>query len=527
MLATLLIGALGTRLLYYSPLVLGEGLQGVLEGVLAGLTFFTVLTLVVMPVLLIFFILSLAFLVFKPRSFFQRDPAGWRSQPWLFVSLCLAAALGQGFYDVNPRVAIFCLLTLPLVLEPLWDALYRIIPSPRPFLVVMVWSVPLASALVMAGDRADRLSSLVWLAVLALLSHLAPRYLVPSDRLVVAVLLIPLSQILAAVLPASVTHHGGKKLGDGMAYSFCESPSRERLFAALPSCGTAKPWMEKCRKGHVAVYDLQTLSPQTPLRFFSDNFYGRLEQILCLENEVQIGMNRTLMEGRFFLENAMSFHMDEPSQMTPSILGEEGGHRVHYHPATDALFYLGDDVPLLVKRDRKTGRDTWLRNKGPSRQRMVNGSIHSARNSLYTVSIDAPIQEVDLTSLDVKSFLDHAGGTELTADEEKDRLYVATFWGLLVYDLNTGQLILRKRLGMIVRQPLIDSRRDLLYVPTFGEGKIRVLDRSSLESLGTIPIGLGTRYPYLSSDGSRFFATSDKAHFYWDASELARTFRGY
>jgi len=79
-----------------------------------------------------------------------------------------------------------------------------------------------------------------------------------------------------------------------------------------------------------------------------------------------------------------------------------------------------------------------------------------------------------------------------------------------------------KRTGVGNRPVIVDASRNQLYLSSTLEGKIRILDRDTFDVIGQIPIGIGTRYAYLSRDGSRLFGSSAVAHYYWDADTLAR-----
>ena len=115
----------------------------------------------------------------------------------------------------------------------------------------------------------------------------------------------------------------------------------------------------------------------------------------------------------------------------------------------------------------------------------------------------------------------NGGALGTSVDVERDRLFVAGLWGMEVFDLASGRLVARKRLGFVNRPPVIDTVRDRLYVSSTLDGTIRVLDRDSLEWIGELPIGLGVRHAYLSLDGTRLFASSLLAHYAWDPDRLA------
>ena len=119
-----------------------------------------------------------------------------------------------------------------------------------------------------------------------------------------------------------------------------------------------------------------------------------------------------------------------------------------------------------------------------------------------------------------------AGEPPTTHYDDYDPILVSGFWGLEVYDLATGERVARRRLGFVGRQAAIAPAAGLVFVPTFFEGKIRVYERESLELLGKIPIGMYVRYPHVSSDEKRFFASSLTAHYYWDLNRLEQAFEG-
>jgi len=127
------------------------------------------------------------------------------------------------------------------------------------------------------------------------------------------------------------------------------------------------------------------------------------------------------------------------------------------------------------------------------------------------------INAIDLDTLELTGRLGaHSGGSlGTTADVVRDRLLVASIWGLEVFDLATGRVIARKRLGLMARPPVIDEPRGVLYVSSTVDGKLRVLDLDDYSLLAQIPIGMGVRHPYLSADGQRLFASSNGGQFVW------------
>jgi hypothetical protein len=74
------------------------------------------------------------------------------------------------------------------------------------------------------------------------------------------------------------------------------------------------------------------------------------------------------------------------------------------------------------------------------------------------------------------------------------------------------------------RLPVIDTRRDLVFITTTFGPDVWVFDRRSMRPLGRLPIGAGARNALLSRDGALFLASNGRRHFYWDAAALARRF---
>jgi DNA-binding beta-propeller fold protein YncE len=211
-----------------------------------------------------------------------------------------------------------------------------------------------------------------------------------------------------------------------------------------------------------------------------------------------------------------------------------------YDREHDAVFYSGEFNNHIVRYDRRTRRfdDTasqdfvrrWFQ---PVSLEAFDGSlclqttsIHPGRNRIYLTDWmqGRYAYAVDLTTLRLVGRYDVGGGGAggIAVDPERDRLFVSSLWGLEVFDLTTDRLIARKRLGLGNRPVIVDTARNRLYVSSTVEGKIRILDRDTFDVIGQIPIGIGSRYPYLSQDGKHLFASSRSAHYSWDADTLAQ-----
>lgn len=461
----------------------------------------------------------------------RRDDA-WRLRP-ITVSLLLGLMLGLHFLvDVNPSIALVGAASLVLA----WGTdRVRIRGGGR----LLLWVAFFAVCLAAVGDVADRLAVVVWAAVLAALHRGLGARLRPRDlALLRAAAILPLN-LLPAVLPLALPLHAGTRLGDGLAYSFCEVPGRGTVHAAVPVCDSVRRDYADCRGSRVVEYDLATLTPVTAHDFFSPDFYGRLELLLCLDDEVQVTVQGAVHRGKPLVMSVLAFPVEAPEQFTPVFVADGLGATMAWDPERDQIFYSTEFTNLLVRYDRRTRQ--FAHSTSPALgQRwyepvtlqeysgsfaLNSASIDHSRNRIYLADWmrGRLARAVDLTTLAVVARYDAGGGGSLgiARDHERDRLYVSSLWGIEVFDLRTDRLIARKRLGLGNRPVIVDAARNRLYVGSTVEGKIRILDRDTLAVLGQIPIGIGSRYPHLARDGSRLFASSVAAHYAFPAKDLA------
>jgi len=466
-----------------------------------------------------------------PGLLLARGTGVWRLTPLAWALLLTATLAAHYMIDVNPTVAAACATSLALLY------VLRATRTPR-MLALAVLAVFLAAWLAHAGDAVDRLAIAVWAVALAL----SERWLVPRVRareLAFGRLLaiIPVN-LIPALLPLVVPPSGAVFVGSGLAYSFCEVPDRGTVYATIPVCGSVNADYRACRDGRIVEYDIATKRLVATHRFLSPEFYGRLELLLCLRDEVQVGVQATVYKNQMMIQTAMSFAVADPTRFTPIVAGRELGSALTYDAAHDAVFYVSEFNNLLVRYDRATHQfdDTasqdlinpWhepitLQPFGGSYS-VAPQSVHLGRNRLYVTEWMSGqfAHAIDLTTLRKVASYDMGSGAGLgvSVDPERDRLFVSSLWGLEVFDLKTDALVMRKRLGLGNRPLVIDAARNRLYVSSMVEGKIRILDRDTLAVVGQIPIGIGSRFPYLTRDGRTLFASSAAAHYAFDPDRL-------
>lgn len=443
---------------------------------------------------------------------------------WSLTPAALSAVYGfmvwtQYLFDLNPFVAVFCGLS---ALVP------RLRTAPRR-LVTAAWVIWFAAWTWAAHDFADRAAVLAWAPVLFVAAPAAARRLGAREvRLALLLAIIPMN-LLTAAIPLAVPLHGGSLLGGGFAFDFCESSKHGRLLATVPACGSVSSFLgtkPDCRRGRVAVYDNTTLERLTDYDFFSDGYSGRLEQISCLGDEAVVGLHGTRYRGdEDWGQTALSFPIATPEKFTPVLVGRGVGAVFAHDARRDALIYSGEAVMRILRQDRRSGQMNMLigenlrRRWAPNPLVVRGASLDRVRDRLYMTEWvpGRYAYALDLATLQPAARYDmrNGGSQSAAVDVERDRLYVPGLWGLEIFDLATGQLLRRKRLGLINRTPVVDAARNRIYVASTMDGKIRVLDRDTLEVIEQIPIGFGTRQTVLSLDGKRLFASSRLAHYFW------------
>lgn len=469
-----------------------------------------------------------------PGRVVRRAGGLWTLTP-LGTSMVLGAMVWVHYlFDLNPNVARLCAASLVLASAGQQLRLFETLPRA---VVPAAWSLFFAAWLVTGGDPIERLTIVVWAAVLLITARLALRVGRREVLLLRMLAIVPMN-LLPAALPLVAAVHGGTRLGDGLAYDFCEVPGRARLFATVPVCDSVRTDYDDCRDGHVVEYDLHTLQRVGSYDLFSPGLYGRLEVMVCLRDEVQVAVQSAKVEGRPVGLITLSLPVASPKEFKPTLGGHGLGATIAYDEGHDALFYSAEFSNLIVRYDRRTqqfddtaSQDLLHRWNQPVSLEEFNGSlclhtgsIHPGRNRIYVADWmqGRAAYAIDLTTRRVVARYDVGGGGALgvAVDAERDRLFVSSLWGIEVFDLKTDRLIARKRTGLGNRPVVIDAPRNRLYLSSTVEGKIRILDRDTLDVMGQIPVGVGSRYVHLSADGQYLFGSSASAHYAWKADDL-------
>src|SRR4030095_9997864 len=438
-------------------------------------------------------LVPLALLAFywRPSWFVRREEEKrFATAPWLYSFLCGGLTLGQVGMDLNPWVALGCA----------GSAALAVVRWHRAVTAAVVVAAFVAGWAALSPTDADAAAIVMWSGILALLALLHHRWMVGRDVFLVGAVLSVIVQLAAASFPLYWPSHGGALLGDGMAYGFCENVSRGRLYAAVS--GSAS---DRFRTGHILEYDSARLTQLRDLKFFDEEFSGRFVQLLCLPDTIQVAMAQTWISGRPQDENVMEFRIDDPRDVKRSLWGEGMGQQLLWDDKRDAVFYASEWNNEIFRLDRRTGEVNRSVSAGAIPEqpqwlyRKVTGSFgiapmpHHGRDSMFVARwlTGSTVYEIDLETLTLRRQLEPRSGCigALAVDEQYDRLFTASLWGVDVIDLRTGRVERRMRTGTGPRTPVIDTQNGLVYVPTTADGRLRAFDRETLRPAGILPLG--------------------------------------
>jgi hypothetical protein len=528
------VGCLGARLLHYVPFALPWPLEALLSRYLHFQIWALLFSWLALPLTaaVILFVVGLA--LFRRRRTFLHQDGRWGTRPWLQAVLWTLLLLYNPALDMDPRVSLLCWTSLPALVPPLWRWLDGGSRWRGWIIGAALWVAFFASWLMVTPETLERKIMAVWAGVVIPLAAVGNRRLWAPDRLWLALMLSAVTQF-ALSEGARENPHGGIQIGTkDYAYTFCEIPARHKLFAAVPCDGVR----HGCTEGYVAEHDTRDLSRQVEHHFFSPSFTGRLVHVLCLDDTVQVGMARSVVDGTKYSENVMEFQVDDPRQFRKSLFGPVGAPRMAYDRRHEAIYYTSEWSNRIFRYDRVTGsfdETTILKAIHGEQARpgfgsyiVENDSLHEGRDTVFFAQwlSGSRIFEIDRSTLKlVETYDAHHGGTlAYVVDDELNRVWATSVWGVDVLEVGTGKLLWRTRLGLGPRLPAIDRKHDIVYIPNTG-GRLWALDRRRLKVLGSLLVGGGSRNPYVSSDGSRLFGSAQHGYFYWDTAELAKRFR--
>jgi len=425
----------------------------------------------------------------------------------LFLPILIVISL---FLDFNPFITLVALISILLFLVARKYGVY--------WIGLIFITVPLAP------DIVDGLSILLWVLCLYFSFNLIKKISRP-DLVIVLFLFSLVPQSFSSFAPVFFNFHKGRKLGDGMAYFFCRWPKNGHIYASIPNCPTFKPAdkkeFNKCQLGKIVEYDTK-LQKVSDHKFFNNDFFGRLEGIICLPDSLIIGVTNLSKGGRFYNSNGLQYFPDKKN--TPKLLRSEdelGGNGAIYDPYYNALFTFSEDARKVFRWDLNSNE--WDLEIGkywdvgplivgvdghyPKRKTLFAGEFIGGSKTI----------EFNLRNFEIINSYKSPDGAVLgiTVDSKLDRVIISGFWGFSVTDLKSKKIIKKIRTGFLPRAAVIDEKNNLVFVGSTFDGKIRVFNRENFKLLKTIPVGYGVRYLLVDKTGNNLLYANYKAHFSW------------
>ncbi|MBT6433137.1 MAG: hypothetical protein HOK28_08610, partial [Deltaproteobacteria bacterium] len=449
---------------------------------------------------------------------------------WLFM------VAHHFLFDVQPMFAAATFPLLPLTQPMFWKS------WKRPPLSIAFASAIAACIFVISEETSHLASALcVFLIVtLALGGRIIPRWIQPRLQWLLVTGLIVATQLLWSLIPLTQTPDHATKIDNHRAYSFCESADGSSIYAAVTACylhDSRYLVSEDCKREHIAQFETQTLKLLNRHDLSTDDYYGRMEFVRCIENTLYVGGSDMTQNGKNLLDSALAMPMNDPEAVIRNIIPAGNGHRSAFDPKRNALYFSGEFNDTITRLDRETGAQdpniaTWYNHPMlvlfffPIQGSLAFApeSYHPTRDALFAGEVfgDAAYGfNLEHHTL-LKKYQSTGGIIELTVDPERDRLYAANMWGLDVFDLGTGERIKRIKLGTVNRHPIIDKKQNLIYVPSTVSGRLNILDRDTFKVLGSIHAGYGLRYGLITQNGKQLVLSSNSGTYSFDTAELAR-----
>ena len=369
-----------------------------------------------------------------------------------------------------------------------------------------------------------------------------PKRIGPRLSWVVAACAIGTFQILVSIVPLGLTPEFATKIDSHRAYSFCEADKSGAIYAAVTACylhDSRYLVTEDCKQEHIAEFETGTLRLAKRHELSTANYYGRMEFVRCVEDTLYVGGSDMTQNGENLLDSVLSMNMTSPEQVFRNIIPAGVGHRSAYDPKRDALYFSGEFNDTIIRLDRATGEQDKTIGDWYNHPMLVlfalpiQGSLafapesyHPKRDALFAGEIfsDSAFGFSLENHQLIQKYPSIGGIIELTVDPDRDRLYLANMWGLDVWDLKSGERIKRMRLGTVNRHPVVDVEHELIYVPSTVTGRIFILDRETLQELGSITTGYGLRYGLITQDG-KLIISANSGTYSFETAHLAAQFR--
>src|SRR5262249_37459358 len=88
---------------------------------------------------------------------------------------------------------------------------------------------------------------------------------------------------------------------------------------------------------------------------FSPDYFGRLELMVCLDDEVEVAVQATRYHGQYYRDTAMAVPIASPADFKPVLVGPRVGSTIAYDARPHPLLYAAEYSDRIIRYDRRTG----------------------------------------------------------------------------------------------------------------------------------------------------------------------------
>jgi len=356
----------------------------------------------------------------------------------------------------------------------------------------------------------------------------------PERKLTWLLLCVAATQVFASIQPLLLGAAANPTLvSTSSAYGYCEDTRDGTVWMTFPSCSAFPKHRveqlahEQCRAGTVQQFDLRQNHPSTLIKHapFSPDYFGRLEQPVCLDDRIMVGMTDVVVSGQKLTGSTLSIAKTNGELLQRHHYATEVGHTLASATWSPWIYAVDEFSSMAQRYSPNTGKVEAFATTLDNASLTLDGQPFSDnRHSLFISEhyFGDEVVEFDLAHGDEKArYLHNNGGTwATTVDDATARLFVSGMWSLDVYDLRTGTHIKRYRTGFGSRAVMPSPENQRIYLPCTIEGTIRVFDRRDLEELETVPVGLGIRNLFINPATRGLVGATTNGTFLWNVDDL-------
>lgn len=345
---------------------------------------------------------------------------------------------------------------------------------------------------------------------------------------------IAVAQVFASVQPLLMQPAGSPThLSSSSAYGYCEDTLNNHVWMTFPQCSAFprhridKLAHEQCRAGTLQSFDFDQDPPvlHTKHAPFSPNFFGRLEQPVCLDNHIIVGMTDVVIGESKHGGSTMTIDKSNGLVTQSHIFNSNAGHTIAWDTWSKRLFAVDEFSSLVQSYSPSLDRISTFAESLVNPSLTLDGEpLSHNRQSIFISEHYFGDEVVEFSLEDGKEksryLHNNGGGWATTVDDNAALLFVSGMWSLDIFDLRTGSHLKRHRTGFGTRAAMVSAFQQRVYLPCTLSGTIRIFDRVTLQQKETLPVGLGVRNLHLMPNETQIIGTNSNGTHVWRSENL-------